>query len=148
MSRSVVALTTRTCSRSEAAATCVLSVSGVAFGLFGFARRRQQCLQQLQLFRHQSVGEETHAGDIAARPVHAIDEAELHGISADREHDGNGRSRGLGGKRRSRGSGGDDYSDSPGNQLGRKRRQTIVGAASPTSSIKNSENSKANNRNQ
>ena len=37
------------------------------------ARRRQQRLQQLQLFRHQIVGEKARAGDVAARPAHAVD---------------------------------------------------------------------------
>jgi hypothetical protein len=49
---------------------------------------RQQALQQLQLFRDQRVGEEAHAGNIAPRPIHADDEAELHGIGTDREHNG------------------------------------------------------------
>jgi hypothetical protein len=40
---------------------------------------RQQAPQQLQLFRDQRVGEEAHAGNIAPRPIHADDEAELHG---------------------------------------------------------------------
>ena len=75
---------------------------------------RQQALQQLQLFRDQRVGEEAHAGNIAPRPIHAGDEAELHGIGTDREHNGYARGRGLGGERGAGRAARGDHRDPPG----------------------------------
>jgi hypothetical protein len=41
----------------------------------------------LQLLREQRIGEEAHAGNIAAGPIHAGNEAEFHGMRRNGSHD-------------------------------------------------------------
>src|SRR5215471_12104816 len=53
----------------------------------GNARLRTELTQQLQSLRGQRAGEDGHAGDVAARPVEARDEAEFDRIATDDEHD-------------------------------------------------------------
>ena len=52
-------------------------------------------MQQLQAFGTDRTGEQAHAGDVAAGPVHAGDKAERDRIAADEKHDRYGRGRGL-----------------------------------------------------
>jgi hypothetical protein len=56
--------------------------------------------QQFEPLWPQRIGEQSDAGDIAARPVEAGDEAFLNRIAAAQGHDRDGRSRGLSGRPR------------------------------------------------
>src|SRR5262245_24559287 len=64
-----------------------------------------QLAQQLQSFPRDLRGEEARAGDVAARPVEAGDEAERDRVAAGAEDDRDGGGRGFGGKRRFRNAG-------------------------------------------
>ena len=88
-------------------------------------RGRYQILQQLKVLRHQRVGEKTHAGHIAARPVHAGDKTEFHRIGSDREYDRDGLRRGLGGECRGSCASGHEHGDPPADQVGGKCRKAI-----------------------
>ena len=63
-------------------------------------RLGHELAQQLQPLRPQHAGEKAHAGDVAARPVEAGDEAVPDRIAPGREDDRNRRGRGLGRERR------------------------------------------------
>ena len=63
-----------------------------------------QLMQQLQLLRRELSSVEGRTRDIAARPVEAGDEAELHRIAGGREDDWNCRGCRLGGQRRGGGA--------------------------------------------
>ena len=76
-------------------------------------------------FAASSTAEEAHAGDIAARPVEAGDEANSDRVGADREHDRNRRGGGFRGKRRSVARC-DDHCHLAADQIGRQRWQPIV----------------------
>src|SRR5262245_47023351 len=50
-------------------------------------RRGNHLLQQLQLLWRERIGEDRHAGEIAVRPVQALDEPELDRIGAGEKND-------------------------------------------------------------
>ena len=61
-------------------------------------------------------------------------EAELHGIGTDREHNRYARGRGLGGERGGRRATRGDHRDPPGDQVGRERRQPVELIVRPAAS--------------
>jgi hypothetical protein len=71
-----------------------------------------------------------YAGDIAARPIKAGDEVELHRIAGGSEDNGNRSGRRLCGKRRRSASRG-NHSHLTMNQIGHHRRQPITSALRP-----------------
>jgi hypothetical protein len=77
-------------------------------------------MQQFQPFGRQRCGEESEAGDVAARPVQALHEAGARRIAAADEHVGG---RGHGGPHRKMIA--DDHRHVPAHQVGRQRRQPI-----------------------
>src|SRR5262249_59275896 len=56
----------------------------------GNARLRTKLTQQFQSLRGQRAREDSHAGDVTARPVEACDETELDRVASDDENDRNG----------------------------------------------------------
>ena len=94
-------------------------------------RLRHQLAQQSQPLRDQLRGQSGDAGDVAARPVEAGDEAELDRIAAGLEHDRNRRGRRLGREAGSGAAGGGDHGNRPADQFGGQRRQPIVLALRP-----------------
>jgi len=73
----------------------------------------------------------TEPGGVAARPVEAGDQADLHGVGANAEDNGNRRCRRLGRERRGGAARCHDDSHALANQLGRQRRQAIILALRP-----------------
>src|SRR5262249_48886614 len=65
------------------------------------------------------------AGDVAAGPVEAGDEAERDRVAAGAEDDRDGGGRGLGGKRRFRNAGADDNCNAAADQIGCQARQAL-----------------------
>ncbi len=87
-------------------------------------------MQQLQPLRPQLHVQRDHAGQVAARPVEAGDEAGLHDIDARAEDDGNRRGRRLG--RRCRGPAARrNHAHAATNQIRRQSRQSVVLAVGP-----------------
>ena len=92
---------------------------------------RYQFVQQRGPLRIEQVGEQRHAGHIAARPIEAIDNAEFDGVAAQREDDRNRlrcrfcRSHG----RKSAACG--DQRDRKPDQFGRQQRQSVVATLGP-----------------
>jgi hypothetical protein len=80
--------------------------------------------QQLQPLRHQLVDQEAHAGEVAAGPVEAGDEAQLDRVAAGHEDNRKRRRRRLGGECRG-GRVRDEHADLTANQIGRQGRQSI-----------------------
>ena len=130
MSLSLLASRMMRCCPSARAAACTslrsASVSG-ASGLTSTAivvALGTSSRSSSSRFAPSSAGEKAHAGDVAARPVEAGDEAAADRVAADREDDRNRCGCGLGRQRRSvplR----DDHGHLPANQFGRQRRQPI-----------------------
>ena len=83
-------------------------------------------MQQLQLLRRELSSVEGRTRDIAARPVEAGDEAELHRIAGGREDDWNRRGCRLGGQRRDGAAARVNDRHLAANQIGRQRRQAII----------------------
>ena len=79
--------------------------------------------QQLQSLRPQHAAEKAHAGDVAARPVEAGDQALLDRVAAAPEDDRHRRGCGLGGERRIVVP--DDHGHRPAEQIGHQGRQSI-----------------------
>jgi hypothetical protein len=88
-----------------------------------------QLAQQLQPFPRDRRSEEARAGDIAARPVEASDEAQFDRVAATIEKDGNGGGCRLGDQRRTGIR--YDHGDLTANQIGRQSRQSIELALGP-----------------
>ena len=82
-----------------------------------------QLAQQLESFPRDRRGEEARAGDFAARPVEASDEAQFDRVAAATENDGNGGGCRLGDQRRTGIRG--DHGDLTANQIGRQGWQSI-----------------------
>ena len=119
---------------------CRLHLLGVDLGKSGFgwvdeerhdARRREQLVQKLQPLRHCLHVRLGHAGDVAARPVKAGDEAELDRVAARFEDDRNGRGRRLRRKRRRSGRCG-NHGHPTMNQISHHCRQPISSTLRPT----------------
>ena len=89
-----------------------------------------QIMQQLQSFRPQLQVEPCHAREIATRLVEALDEAEIDGVAAGREYNGN-RRRCFFGRQRRRSARGDDNCNLASRQIGRQRRQPVLSALCP-----------------
>src|SRR5262249_28086953 len=70
--------------------------------------RRDDFVQQLELFRAELHVQDAHSGEIATGPAQAGDQPYLNGINADTEDDRHGRSRRLGRQSTRRAGGNDD----------------------------------------
>ena len=92
-------------------------------------RAGNKLVQQLQPLGPELCGKAGHAGDIAARPIHPLDEPKLDRIARRREHDRDRGRRRHGRKRRSGIS--HDHRDVAADQLGGERRQPVVIPARP-----------------
>jgi hypothetical protein len=88
--------------------------------------RRYQFQHQPKPLCHCLAATQRHAGDIAAGPVEARDNAERHGIAADDKDNGNSRSGCFGGADRRSASGGDNYRYPSADEVGRKGGQPII----------------------
>jgi hypothetical protein len=83
-------------------------------------------MQQAQPLRLQPRGKMIDAGDAAAGPIEAGDEAQLDGIGAGAEDNGNCRGRRLGREYGRSASARDDHAHLPVDQIGRQCRQSVV----------------------
>jgi hypothetical protein len=95
-------------------------------------RRRpgDELAQQFQPLGPEVTGDESHAGEVSARPVEAGDEAVADRIAAGCEHDRHGGRRGFGSKRSS--CVGHDHRHPAADQIGQKRRQLVIVTFRPT----------------
>jgi hypothetical protein len=84
-----------------------------------------QRVHQFKLLRPQRDDKETHAGDVAARPVEAGDKPERDRVGAVREHYRDRRRRRLGRERRVGGTACEDHRHLTAHKVGRQRRQPI-----------------------
>src|SRR5215510_6096969 len=92
-------------------------------------RRWYQLVRQLQSLRHYLHVQLGHARDVAAWPIEASDETELHRIAGGGEDNGNRRNRRF--YRLHSRAIGDDHCHLTTNQLSRQRRHSVVLPASP-----------------
>src|SRR5262245_18926600 len=88
--------------------------------------RGNHLLQQLQLLWRERIGEDRHAGEMAVRPVQALDEPELDRIGAREKNDWYCRGCRLGREPGGDAAGSSDDRHSAGRQIGRQHRQAIV----------------------
>src|SRR5262249_48988234 len=108
-----------------------LQLSALRLGIGGvwIDKHRNRCrgghdlAQQLKSFRSQYAGEKDYAGDVAARPAEAGDEAVPDRVAAGHEHDRHGRGCGLGRERRIVVA--DDHRHRTADQISDQRRQAI-----------------------
>src|SRR6516162_3762508 len=106
-----------------------LSALRLGVGGVGIDKHRNRCrgghelAQQLKSLRSQYAGEKDYAGDVAARPAEAGDEAVPDRVAAGHEHDRHGRGCGLGRERRIVVA--DDHRHRTADQISDQRRQAV-----------------------
>src|SRR5262249_60608790 len=89
---------------------CALGLPGLISTAARKAPGNSSC-KSSRRFAANSLAKKFDTRQVAARPGEARHETKLHRVVADLEHDGDGRSCGLGRQRSSRTTGGDNYGD-------------------------------------